>query len=319
MLKTSLGLKKIRPIVVTNKKLNVQGHEEEFLDYWKSLGFRKEKDKNSKSYTNSIKSLRKVLSGEPPWEGITLSRLKVYCEILKVYSESNRPHNLPEGEKFIEPGKLYFHQFVKTYSGYSYLKAIMSGKIRGEVISEDTKVFAADISKILYARLTRKAFSSGECSRINRFAQAISCFCEDRKEKIAFGVDRLTIVKGIFQVVDDFRATKSIPPGVLIYTGNYAAGAALEQAMERFGYWKIYSKLETPEMALQKDPEKVKRIMEQKKAKEEEDLPEIVKRRREELKKRGIEIKKQDQEDCSRKEEYLKNKKKPWKSAFVRQ
>jgi hypothetical protein len=286
------------------------------LNYWESLGFKKEKNKNSKSYANSIKSLRKVLSGKAPWEGMTLSRLKHYCEILKVYSESNRPHMVPDGETFIEPNKLYFHQFVMTYFGYSYLKDVMSGKIKGEVVSDDVKEFAEEISNVLYRKLTRKVFSSGEYARINKFAHAIHYFYEDKKDKIAVGIDKMTIVRGIFRVIDDFRKIKGIPPDFLIYTGNYAAGYALERAMEQNGYWKIYSKYEDPNECVQKDPDKAEKVVERLKKKEEDDLPDIVKRRREELKKHGILKKQEDNEDCSRKEAYLRGKAKPKRNPF---
>jgi hypothetical protein len=81
----TLGFKKDKPEPINFKRLKVEAFEEQFLDYWKSLGFRKELDKNSKSYTHSINNLRKVLRGEYFWcKGVTLEKLKNYCEIFKV-------------------------------------------------------------------------------------------------------------------------------------------------------------------------------------------------------------------------------------------
>lgn len=307
MVKNSLGLKKDNSAVMAHKRLGVQQFEEDFLNYWRSLGFKKELDKNSKSYANSIKSLRKVLSNVSPWEGITLSQLKSYCDAFKVYAESNSYRKQEEIKGDLK--KLYFHQFVESYSGFSYLRAIHEGKIKASVFSSEDKAFAEEIANVLSKMLNRKVFSSGENLRILKFSKDIRDFYNGNANKIALGIDDMTIVRGIFAIITEFRKTKSIAANVLIYTGNYAIGAALDQAMERFGYWKIYSKLETPEMAMQKDPEKVKKFMEQKKAKEEECLPDIVKKRREDLKNRGIEIKTQDKEDCSRKEAYLQRKK----------
>lgn len=308
MIKTALGLKKDKPAIMTHKRLGVQQFEEEFLNYWRELGFRKELDKNSKSYANSIKSLRKVLSDEPPWRGITLSKLRYYCSIFKSYVESN-PYRKDDEIKG-DLKKLYFHQFVMAYSGFSYLLAIHEGKIKASDFSSEEKTLAEDISKVLTTVLKRPYFSSGEKLRILKFAKNIHHFYTDNAHKIAFGVDIMTIVRGSFSVVTEFRKTKSLDANILIYTGNYAAGAALEQAMEQFGYWKIYKKHEAPDACIHKDPEKTRKVLEKIQKKEDDDLPEIVKRRREELKKNGIEIKKKEQEnDCSRRDEFLRKKK----------
>ena len=312
----TLGFKKEKPEPVNFKRLKVEGFEEQFLDYWKSLGFRKELDKNSKSYTNSIKALRKVLGGEYSWcYDITLEKLKHYCGIFKVYTEGNTAHTLAELTKF-EGKKLYFHQFVMTYSGFSYLRNVIEGKIKVsdphlvDVISDEIKDFSLEIEKILIRKFTRGAFSSGEVKRIIKFAQNVDKFFEENKHKIAFGVDKLSMVKGSYAVIDEFRKIKGIPPDLLIYTGNYASGSALIRAMDQFSYWKIYEKHEDDKAIVTKDPDKVRRVIEEQKKKEEENLPDIVKRRREEMRKNGTVCKPKDtDEDCSRRDEYLRKKK----------
>lgn len=310
MASKSLGLAKNKPLIATFKRLQVKGYEEEFLNYWKSLGFRKELDKNSKSYANSIKALRSILKGSDPWGSMSMSELKNYCLIFKTYTDQNAAHRV-EGQIITDPKKLYFHQFVMTYSGYSYLLAVVNGKIRAPFLTPELKDFSEDVAKLLGKIMGRCEFSFGEIQRIQKFAKVIDIFYEDNKNRIAFGVDKLTIVRGSFSVITDFRKLKSISANILIYTGNYAAGAALEQAMEQFGYWKIYSKYEAPDASVKKDPEKTKKVMEKITKKEEDDLPEIVKRRREEMKKNGIEIKtkKEQEEDCSRRDEFLRKKK----------
>lgn len=306
----TLGFKKDKPEIVTFKRLNVQSYEEEFLNFWKSLGFRKEQNKNSKSYASSVKSLRKVLEGDFVWaERVTLSNLRHFCEVFRVYADSNTAHISSEGVKCRNLKNLYFHEFVMTYSGYSYLRDVIQGKIKSDILPDEIKDFVFDLEKVISKHIGRGSFSSGERKRIVKFAETISTFYEENRNKIAFGVDKISIVKAAYRVINDFVKAKGITPNILIYTGNYASGAALTQAMDLNSYWKIYDKHEDDRTCVSKDPEKVRRIMEERKRKEEEDLPDIVKRRREEMKKNGIAPKTQNtEEDCSRRDEYLRKK-----------
>lgn len=306
----TLGFKKDKPEIVTFKRLNVQSYEEEFLNFWKSLGFRKEQNKNSKSYAASIKSLRKVLGGDFSWaEQVTLLNLRHFCEVFKVYADSNIPHVVEEGTKPRNIRSMYFHEFVMTYSGYSYLRDIIQGKIKSNSVPEEIKDFVFDLEKVIAKQIGRSSFSSGEKTRIIKFAEAISSFYKENRNKIAFGVDKISMVRASYSVINEFRKMKGIDANILIYTGNYASGAALMQAMDKYSYWKIYDKHEDDKACVSKDPEKVQKIMEERKRKEEEDLPDIVKRRREEMKKNGIAPKTQNiEEDCSRRDEYLRKK-----------
>lgn len=311
----TLGFKKDKPEIVTFKRLNVQSYEEEFLNFWKSLGFRKEQNKNSKSYASSIKSLRKVLGSEYSWcNHVTIEKLKSYCEVFKSYTEENIAHTSPEMEKF-EGKKLYFHQFVMSYSGFSYLRSTMEGTIGHrqsfsvKSVPDEVWNLSLEIEKLLIKKFSRGSFSSGERKSAVKFAQNIENFFSENANKIAFGVDKLTVIKGSYSVIDDFRIAKGIVPSVFLYTGNFASGAALMQAMDKYSYWKIYDKHEDDKTCVSKDPEKVQKILEERKRKEEEDLPDIVKRRREEMRKNGITPKeKSSEEDCSRRDEYLRKK-----------
>lgn len=308
MTNKTLGFKKDKPEPINYKKLKVEGFEDSFLDYWKSLGFRKELNKDSKSYSLSIKSLRKVLGNEYTWaRGVTLTKLQHYCEVFKAYSDSNVSHVVSEGDKFKDPKKMYFHQFVMTYSGYSYLRDVIQGKIKSQA-HEELEGFSLEVSEIIGKKIGRKSFSVGEKVRIINFAKTMDDFYTENKHKIAIGIDKLTIVKSTFSVISDFMKLKGISPNILIFTGNFATGSALTQAMNQFSHWKIYSKAESINTCAEKDPEKARKVIAQKKVEEEEALPDVVKRRREELKKNGSYKPQQEDEDCSRREEYLRKK-----------
>lgn len=311
----SLGFKKDTPKIETFKRLKVEGFEEEFLNYWKSLGFRKELDKNSKSYASSIKALRKVLSGEFSWaENITLEKLKQCCVGFQQFSNLNIAQR-DGGKGAVDLKKLYFWQFVASYSGYSYLRDVLDGKIRVEPIPEELGALVSIVEEILKKKLNRKTFSAGEKNRILKFVKAVDDLFKDYQNKIAFGVDILTLIRGSFMIIDEFRKLKGIEPNVLIYTGNYAAESAVLQAMDKFGYWKIYDKHEDDSAFALKDIEKTNKVLEENKKKEEEELPDIVKRRREEMEKNGIKRITENKEDCSRREAYF-NKKKAKRNPF---
>ena len=302
----TLGIKKDKP---SGCRYNFQPFEHEFMDFWGSLGFRLEKDKNSLSYRSSIASLRKVLKGYYEWSGpITLQRLKEYVEIFKDHSKLNKFLSEPGAKGFQDPTKLYFHQFVQTFSGYSYLRDVIEGKFRKITVHKDLESFSKEVAGIISEQIGRKSFSSGETARISNFSREILNFYEKNADKIATGIDKMTIVSGVVKVINSFVRVKGINKNLLIYTGNYAAGAALTQAMDQFSYWKIYEKQEDINTCANKDPEKVKQVMAEKKKKEEDSLPDVVKRRREEMKNNGIEIKQKEEEDCSRRDEFLRKK-----------
>ena len=295
------------------KIVHFEPFEIEFMEFWQQLGFKTTKDKTAKYYKKSVRYLRYLLKGEKFFwleKPITVSELKNHCITFKAHAELNG-YSENEGKK-CDLKKFYFHQFVLSFSGHSFLRDIIEKKIGKLEVNEDLELFAQDVAKLIKGKLNRDGgFSSGEYARILKFSQSILDFWEKNNHKIAFGVDKLSIVKGSYSIIKDFTKLKGINPNILIYTGNYAAGAALEQAMEQFGYWKIYSKYEAPDASVKKDIEKTKKVMEKITKKEEEDLPEIVKRRREEMKKNGIEVKtkKEKEEDCSRRDEFLNRKK----------
>jgi len=292
-------------------RFKIEPFEHEFMNFWGSLGFRLEKDKNSESYKKSVGALRQILKGVFYWGPfISLNKLKEYCLIFKDHSELNT-HFKKEGEDgYQDLKKLYFHQFTETYSGYSYLRNVVEGKFKSLKVDKELEDFSKDVVKLIQKKIGRNTFSAGESARILTFCQSIDDFFAKNKGKIAFGVDKLTLVKHIYTVIKEFADTKGIKTNLLIYTGNYALGSALEQAMERFELWKIYSKIEPADASIQKDPEKAKKVMAKIKTKEEQELPDIVKKRREEMKKHGIELKKtEENNDCSKKEEFLRKKK----------
>ena len=306
----TLGFRKeIKP--AKGKIAHFEPFEIEFMEFWQQLGFKTPKDKTAKYYKKSVRYLRYLLKGEKFFwseKPMTISELKKHCMTFKSHAELNNYFE-SEGKKY-DLKKFYFHQFVLSFSGHSFLRDIMEEKIQKLEVDEDLEIFAQDVSKLIKRNLKRDSgFSSGEYARILKFSQTILNFWEKNSNKIAFGVDKISIVKGSYSTIKEFMKAKGISPNILIYTGNYASGAALEQAMEQFGYWKIYSKHEAPDACLHKDPEKAKRVLKKIEQKEKDDLPEIVKRRREELQRNGIEIKKEEEEDCSRRDEFLRKKK----------
>jgi hypothetical protein len=294
------------------KLVHFEPFEEEFMAFWKSLGFSTPKDKTAKYYKKSVRYLRYLLRGEKFFwldRPLSIKEIQHFCIIFKEHAELNKFFE-SEGRKY-DLKKFYFHQFVLSFSGHSFLRDILEGKLASVEVDDDLAAFANEISILIRKNLKREAgFSSGEYARILSFAKTIQSFFNNNRGKIAFGVDALSLVKASYKVINEFRKIKGITSNVLIYTGNYAAGAALEQAMDQFSYWKIYEKHEDDKAIVTKDPDKVRRVIEEQKKKEEENLPDIVKRRREEMRKNGTVCKPKDtDEDCSRRDEYLRKKK----------
>jgi hypothetical protein len=283
----------------SKSKPEMTGFEDEFFAFWSSLGFRSPLSSTSKTYQKNYEVLHKLLEGKFHWsEVLTLERIRQVCKIFKNYINSP---NANIGK--MNPSQLYFCDFVSPYKGPSFFRGVVEGKISADDLTDEEIAVAKIVAKRIKYYTSQPCFSKNEQQRINEYGRYLLDFYTKNQDKIEVGVGIEDIVKAVFRNINDFLKTKEATPSAWVMTGSYAKGSALQQAMTANSFWKVFYKYETINQKIKRKTDEIRKAIKQ------EPLPKLAKKRLQELELAGIETVKIDKEDCSRKEEYLKNKK----------